>query len=476
MKYEAVIGLEAHAQLLTETKIFCGCEARYGAKPNTLVCPTCLGLPGALPAINGRAVDLAVRAALALGCEVSAVSRFARKSYFYPDLPKGYQITQYDAPLAMGGSLVADVNGRDRRFGIERLHLEEDAGKNTHLSSGEHSLVDFNRAGVPLIEIVSRPDMRTPAEAVAFARALKQNLEYIGVVSGGMETGSLRFDGNISVRAADTDELGTRVELKNLNSFGHLKTALRYEFHRQTSELDAGRAVAQETRQWIEHTGRTEVMRTKESTSDYRYFSEPDLPDLRLGREWIDTRANILPELPWVRRQRFEEFYRLPRYDAGVLTSNRALADYYEAVAAETPDTKLTAGFIMGEVLRVVREHPGRSFLAPVPPADLADLLAMVTDGTVSRSMARTIFEKMLETGNKPKAIVRADGFTLVVDPALIKAACAEVLAANPTLFEQYRAGKTALLDFFVGQVMKAMRDRADPKLVKQAMRKMIDE
>ncbi len=476
MKFDVVIGLEVHARLLTNTKVFCSCAARYGDRPNTNVCPTCIGLPGGMPALNYKAVELAVRAALALGCEISPSSSFARKNYFYPDLPKGYQITQYSRPLALRGHVTTQAEGKDRSFPIARLHIEEDAGKSTCSTVNRASLVDFNRAGIPLVEIVSEPSIHSSNDAVSFVRALRQILMYIGVCDGNMENGSLRCDGNLSLREATEDTLGAKVELKNMNSLRHLKAALEYEVKRQTAALEAGGSVALETRQWNERTRQTEVLRSKEDASDYRYFPEPDLPELRLDRNWIDAQLDALPELPADRRRRFQKELDLPPYDVQVLTASKPLADYYEAILVESVGARLASGFVMTEVLRADGESGTREFTPPIPAREVAGLLSFIESGMISRSMARTVFEKMRKTGKKAESIIEAEGLTQVSDPKEIDAACAEVITGNKKQLAQYREGKTSLLDFFVGRVMKTTRGRADPELVNKTMRRMLDE
>ncbi|HEV2852500.1 MAG TPA: Asp-tRNA(Asn)/Glu-tRNA(Gln) amidotransferase subunit GatB [Thermoanaerobaculia bacterium] len=479
--YEAVIGLEVHVQLLTETKMFCRCPNRFGAAPNTLVCPVCLGYPGTLPVPNRHAVDLAAKLALALGCEVRGTSVFARKNYFYPDLPKGYQISQFDRPLAEGGLLPLSRPGKAVR--IERLHLEEDAGKLLHEAPGGgalpgQSLVDFNRCGVPLVEIVSRPDMSSPAEAQDYLQTLHQLLLYTGTSDGNMEEGSLRCDANISVRRKGETKLGTKVEIKNVNSFRNIARAIEHEIERQTGVIEAGGRVTQETRSFNADTGTTRVMRSKEEAHDYRYFPEPDLPPLVLAPERIAALEAELPELPWQRRSRLVEQYGLPADAAGVLTASRELADYYEAAVSAMPagasNPKGIANWVMGEVLRDVKERK-LELSGTISPERLAALVGMVDAGKISNSAAKEVFAAVASKGEDPAAAVERLGLAQVSDTSRIERWIEEVVEQNPSQVSQYRAGKVQVVGFLVGQVMKRSGGRAEPRTVQQLLRQALE-
>jgi aspartyl-tRNA(Asn)/glutamyl-tRNA(Gln) amidotransferase subunit B len=479
--YEAVIGLEVHVQLLTASKMFCRCPNRFGAEPNTLVCPVCLGYPGTLPVVNRHAVDLAVKLALALGCEVRPRSVFARKNYFYPDLPKGYQISQFDRPLAENGSL--PLNVADRCIRIERLHMEEDAGKLLHEAPGGaalpgESLVDFNRCGVPLVEIVSRPDMASAAEAQDYLQTLHQLLLYTGTSDGNMEEGSLRCDANVSVRPVGEARLGTKAEVKNLNSFRNVARAIDYEIERQVDLLAGGGRVAQETRSFDANAGVTRLLRSKEEAHDYRYFPEPDLPPLVLAAERIAADAAELPELPWTRRARLAEQYGLAAADARVLASARELADYYEtAVAALPANPKGIANWVMGEVLREMKERklePGE-VAAQLPPTRLAALVGRVDGGALSGSAAKEVLAAIWGTGEEPAQAAERLGLLQVNDTGAIAGWIAEVIAEHAGPVAQYRSGKTQTLGFLVGQVMKRSGGRAQPPLVQKLLRQALD-
>jgi aspartyl-tRNA(Asn)/glutamyl-tRNA(Gln) amidotransferase subunit B len=475
--YEAVIGLEIHAQLLTRTKIFCGCRAEYGGGPNTHVCPVCLGFPGALPVLNRAAVDDAVRAALALGCTIHETSIFARKNYFYPDLPKGYQISQYERPLATGGALHLERAGAAARVGITRVHLEEDAGKSLHEGfpdSDRKSYIDFNRAGVPLIEIVTEPDLRSAAEAAEFFERLRGILVWLGVNDGNMEEGSLRCDANVSVRRAGSATLGTKTEVKNLNSFRFLQKALEYEIDRQIDLVAGGGTVVQETRLFEATTGHTIAMRGKEEAHDYRYFPDPDLPPVVLTAARIDAIRGAMPELPDARRRRFIDEYALPAYDAAQLTASRDLADYFEAVVRAGAPAKAASNWIMGELTRALKAAGTDVSASPIGAARLAGLIALVEQGAISGPIAKTVFEKMLSSGREAADIVAAEGLSQIDDESSLMALVDGVVAAHADAVEQYRGGKTATFGFLVGQVMKAAGGRANPKRVNELLKRAI--
>ena len=473
--YETVIGLEVHAQLLTRSKMFCGCPTVFGAAPNTQTCPTCLGLPGTLPVINRRAIELAVRTALAFECRVNAGCRFARKHYYYPDMPKNFQISQYEEPLAEDGGLSIDLpGGETRRIGIERLHLEEDVGKLVHegtIETARASLVDYNRSGMPLMETVSRPDLRSPEEAAAYLRAFRAVLVYLGVCDGNMEEGSLRCDANVSLRPRGARELGTKVEIKNLNSFRHVQRALEFEVERQARALDAGERIVQETRLWDADRGLTRPMRSKESAHDYRYFPEPDLVPLVLDAEVVARSRRELPELPRARRERFVAVYHLPPYDAAILTQSQALAEYYEAAVRESGNAKAVSNWIMSELLRELgSDDEGAIAGCAVTPAHLGRLVRLIDDGTISGKIAKDVFEKMLRSGEAPDAIVAREGLTQVADAGAIETVIDQVLAGNPKPLEDWKKGKTAAAQALVGLVMRATGGKANPAIVKRLL------
>ncbi len=476
-KYEAVIGLEVHAQLLTKSKAFCTCSTQFGAPPNTNTCPVCLGLPGALPVLNRQAVVLGVKASLALNAAVRNYSRFARKNYFYPDLPKGYQISQFDQPLAEHGWLEIRVDGNTKRIGITRLHLEEDAGKSIHdgfPDSATRTYIDLNRSGVPLAEIVSEPDLRTPAEAFEYLTRLKEILLYLEVSDCNMEEGSLRCDANVSVRLKGAKEFGVKTEVKNLNSFRFLQKALEYEIGRQVETIEGGGRIPQETRLWNTETERTEGMRSKEQAHDYRYFPEPDLAPLIVADAWIAEIRGTLPELPEARRARFMTAYGLREYDAGVLTASRALADYFEQVAAESGDARASANWVMGELLGGLNAAGKEITASPLSAKDLAELVKMIAAGSISGKMAKDVFAKMFSTGHSPAKVVADEGLSQISDTAALEKIIAETLAANAKQVETYRSGKQGVFGFFVGQVMKATRGQANPAVVNELLKKAL--
>jgi aspartyl-tRNA(Asn)/glutamyl-tRNA(Gln) amidotransferase subunit B len=479
MNFEPVIGLEIHAQLQTRTKIFCGCRTSFGAPPNSQVCPVCLGMPGALPVLNRAAVDYAIKAALALGCDIQPLSIFARKNYFYPDLPKGYQISQYERPLALGGGLDISVDGRVKHVGLTRIHMEEDAGKSLHEGfpdSDRRTYIDYNRSGVPLIEIVSEPDMRSAAEAAEFFARLRDILVWLGVNDGNMEEGSLRCDANVSVRPAGQERFGTKAEVKNLNSFRYLQKALEYEIERQIDLLEGGGRVIQETRLWDSAAGHTLSMRSKEEAHDYRYFPEPDLPPLVVDEVRIATVRGTMPELPEARRQRFVAAYGLPVYDAGVLTSSAGLADYFERVAAASANPKAASNWVMGELLRTMKERSTAIGQVPLTPAALAGLIALIDKGTISSSMAKEVFAKMYDSGRSADEVVSAEGLAQNSDESALLLIVRNVIAANTATVEQYRSGKTKGFGFLVGEVMKGSGGKANPKLANELLKRELQQ
>jgi aspartyl-tRNA(Asn)/glutamyl-tRNA(Gln) amidotransferase subunit B len=468
--YEVVIGLEVHAQLATRSKMFCGCPTTFGAAPNSQTCPICLGMPGVLPVINRRAVEFAVRTALAFDLRVNAACRFARKHYYYPDMPKNFQISQYEEPLAEDGWLEIDTPGGVRRIGIQRLHLEEDVGKLIHegdLAVAQSSLVDYNRSGMPLMETVSRPDLRSPEEAAIYLRAFRAVLVYLGVCDGNMEEGSLRCDANVSLRPRGTTELGTKVEIKNLNSFRNVQRALEYEVQRQTDALAAGRRVVQETRLFEADRGTTRSMRSKEYAHDYRYFPEPDLVPLQLDPAWVESIRAALPELPRAQRERFESQYGLPAYDAEILTQSRALAGYYETAVRAHNNPKAISNWIMTDLLREVDVNDEAAVTrSPIPPAHLAELVTYIDNGTISGKIAKDVFAEMLRSGQDCGTIVRQKGLTQVSDAGALEALVDQAIAANPKAVADFKSGKAAAAKSFVGQVMKASGGKANPAMV----------
>ncbi len=477
-RYEPVIGLEMHVQLKTASKIFCACATRFGDPPNQNTCPVCLGLPGALPVMNRRALELAVRAALALHCTVQERSRFARKNYFYPDLPKGYQISMYELPLATGGWLEIERPEGRKRIGITRLHLEEDAAKGMHEGfpdSGQKTYIDYNRGGVPLIEIVSEPDLRSPGEAYDYLNALRQVLVYTGVSDCNMEEGSLRCDANVSVRPRGTEKFGTKAEVKNLNSFRYLQRALEYEIERQIGVIESGGCVEQETRLYDVAAGRTHAMRSKEFAHDYRYFPDPDLLPVRVTAATTAEIQAAMLELPGTRRQRYLRDFSITPYDAGVLTDTRELGDYFEAVIKAGAPAKVAANWMQTDLLRRLKEAGRTIEESPVGPAGLAELIGLVESGEVTAASGKAIFARMFETGKRATQIAAEDGHRQITDNAEIERACRDVLAKNPENVAKYRAGNEGVFKFFVGQVMRATRGQASPQLVNEILKQLLE-
>ena len=471
MRYEAVIGLEVHAQLLTRTKAFCACPTAYGAPANTQVCPVCLGLPGALPVLNGAAVRLAVMTALALSCTIRPHSRFARKNYFYPDLPKGYQISQFDEPFSERGYLDVEVDGHVKRAGITRVHMEEDAGKNVHASDA--SVVDLNRSGVPLVEIVGEPDLRSAAEAAEYLRTMRDVLIFIGVNDGNLEEGSFRCDANVSIRPVGETKLGTRVELKNINSFRFVEKALAYEIGRQAAVLDAGGSIAHETRGWREEDGTTFSMRSKEEAQDYRYFPDPDLPPLVIDAKSLDSWNAEMPELPRAKRDRFTRDHGVTAATARVLTSHPVVARFFEEAAELHGNWVKVANFVQSEVLGNVESH-GLDVKLPVTPRQVAELLRLVDDGKISGKQAKDVYGAVANTNRSPSDVVAELGMEQVSDASAIEVACRLVVERNPKQAEQLKSGKAALMGFFVGQVMKETKGAANPQMVNDVLRRLL--
>ncbi len=481
-QYEAVIGLETHCQLNTATKIFSTSSTKFGEPPNTLIDPVCMGLPGTLPVLNQKVLESAVKTGLALNCQIAPYSKFDRKQYFYPDLPKNYQISQYDLPIAEHGYLEIELEDKatntvqQKRIGITRLHMEEDAGKLVHggsdrLAGSTYSLVDYNRAGVPLLEIVSEPDIRSGQEAAEYAQELRRILRYLGVSDGNMQEGSLRCDVNISVRPVGQQEFGTKVEIKNMNSFNAIQRAIEYEIERQIAALEAGEKLIQETRLWEEGAQRTISMRTKEGSSDYRYFPEPDLGPIEVAPEQLTEWRSQLPELPAQRRQRYIDELGLSAYDARVLTNDRAIADFFETTVAAGAPAKQAANWLMGDISAYLNSKADLTIAdLPLTPAMLAELIGLIEDRTISNAAAKNILPELLTQGGSPKAIVDREGLGQISDESALLQVIDDVIAANPKELEQYRNGKTKLLGFFVGQVMKQTSGRADPKLTNQLM------
>jgi len=478
-KYEPVIGLEVHVQLLTKTKIFCGCSTRFGDPPNTNVCPVCLGLPGTLPVLNKRAVEMAMRASLALNCTVHERSRFARKNYFYPDLPKGYQISQYELPLAEHGYFDIEVAGLKKRIGITRLHLEEDAAKNLHegfSQSATKAYIDYNRCGIPLAEIVSEPDIRSSEEAYAYLTALRQIMLYTGVSDVNMEEGSLRCDANVSVRLRGSKEFGTKVEVKNLNSFRFLQKALEYEIERHIGVLESGGRLTQETRLWNQAEGHTVSMRSKEKAHDYRYFPEPDLLPVHVSDAWRAEALRSLPELPEAKRTRFVSAYGITPYDAEVLTATKPYAEYFESVVKAGAPGKAAANWMQTELLRRLNDSGKEIGLSPVSAKFLAELIGLVESGKITAAVGKKVFATMFESGRSAAEIVAAEGLGTQVSDSAIEEAARDILAKNPDNVAKYKSGNEGVFKFFVGQVMRATRGQANPQSVNDILKRLLSE
>ena len=474
MDYEAIIGLEVHVQLQTKTKIFCSCPTTFGALANTHTCPVCIGMPGVLPVLNRQVVELAMKMALAIHCKIAPFSLFARKHYFYPDLPKGYQISQYEFPLAEHGWVEIEVNGQGKKVGITRIHMEEDAGKLIHDENRTVSYVDLNRTGVPLVEIVSEPDIRSPEEAVSYLKKLRQMVRYLGISDGNMEEGSMRCDANISLRPRGQEEFGTRSELKNINSFRHVQKALEYEIRRQTALLLDGQEIVQETRLWDTAKGVTFPMRGKEEAHDYRYFPDPDLVPVEIDNAWLARVKERLPELPDAKRTRLKRQYGLSDYDAEVITTSKPLADYFEECVTRFPRPKTVSNWIGVELLRLLKQEDREIDTCPVSPAGLADLLKLIEKGTISGKMAKGILEQMYHGKKNPKEIIEEQGLAQVSDESALSAVVDQIIKAHPKEVEKYRSGKTKILGFLVGQIMKETRGQANPKKVNELLKRAL--
>lgn len=475
-KYETVIGLEVHVELKTESKIFCGCSTEFGAPPNTHTCPICLGHPGVLPVLNKQAVEYAMKAAMALNCEIADVSKFDRKNYFYPDSPKAYQISQYDQPIGQNGWIDIEVNGQTKRIGITRLHLEEDAGKLTHIDGGYASLVDFNRVGTPLVEIVSEPEISSPEEARAYLEKLRAIMQYCEVSDVKMEEGSMRCDANISIRPHGQKEFGTRAELKNMNSFRGVQRGLEYEEYRQAEILDEGGTVVQETRRWDEAQGKTFTMRGKEEAHDYRYFPDPDLVKVYIDEEWKNRIRASIPELPDARKARYTSEYGLPSYDAEVITSSKPIADLFEDSLKYTKDAKSVSNWIMGELLGYLNSNNLEFSEVKITGQGLGEMIGLIETGTISTKIAKTVFKEMLESGKLPQQIVEEKGLVQISDEGAIKSIVEQVVAANPQSVEDYKAGKQKAIGFLVGQVMKESRGKANPAIVNKLLEEVLNQ
>ncbi len=474
MEYEPVIGLEVHIQLLTNTKIFCSCSTDFGAEPNTHICPVCLGMPGVLPVLNKQVVEYAIRLGIALNCRINRFSRFARKNYFYPDLPKGYQISQYELPILEGGYVEIDLKGEHRKVKLERIHMEEDAGKTIH--KGDGSYVDLNRAGVPLLEMVSLPVMHTPAEAAEYLRTIRKTVRYLGICDGNMEEGSMRCDANISVRPKGETKLGTKAELKNMNSFKHVEKALEYEIERQISALENGEKIVQETRLWDEKSGITKSMRSKEEAFEYRYFPDPDLVPLLIDDEWIERVKKDIPEMPKERQDRFVTEYGLKEDDARILTEEKSLADYFEEAVKNFNNPKSVSNWILSELLGYLNKENKSIENTLVKPSHIREIVELVDSGVISGKIAKSVFRETYETAKSPKAIVEEKGLVQITDTKAIDELVDKIISENPKAVEQYKSGKKNTIGFFVGQVMKQTKGKANPKIVNEILSKKLEE
>jgi len=474
MEFETIIGLEVHAQMLTDTKIFCNCSTKFGGVPNSHTCPVCLGMPGVLPVLNKKVVEYAMMMALATNCTINPSNSFARKNYFYPDLPKGYQISQYAYPLAENGYVWIETDGKQKKIGITRIHMEEDAGKLIHDENNPFSYVDLNRTGVPLIEIVGEPDIRSPEEAAEYLKRLHEILVYLEICDGNMEEGSFRCDANVSIRPVGQKEFGTRTELKNMNSFRNVQRALEYEVKRQQYLVENGEPIIQETRLWDDAQGATNSMRSKEEAHDYRYFPDPDLVKVVVDEEWIKKIRESLPELPVAKRERFIKEYQIPAYDAGVLTADKALALYYEDVVRLCGKPKQASNWVMGDVLRFLNEEKRDIRQCPISARSLADMINLIEEGTISGKMAKDIVEDMYHTGKPPQDIIREKGLVQITDEGELTKTITAIIDAHPGQLADYRGGREKLFGFFVGQVMKATQGKANPQLVNNLLKKML--